>query len=570
MAERLSSLVFAQQYGPLPPSHNQQQHQQQQSQFNPRSISLDIRTPEELAAVNEFLLQLGRNVTSSGMPSSQHPPPGPRQQQQNPPTPEYTTHSADSPSSYFDAVGLSQLGIANMPGIASLSSSYGSTSSDYQTGGYSPPHRPGSGPRPGEYAQSGSSMYSGYGERPTHRPRMSTDSSYPQTISLSPSPNAGSPANATPTHGSFHAPQGTRISSIGSSASMSAAGFRPTPPLSSGSPDSSIMGSVSSAGPSPHMHPTTVHIPAYPQASSSQHHQQGQRQPDGAANFDFLARSSSMGGSGAGLPQPQLGSYEFSGARTLRTVVPLKSVPRRDGEDEDEEEMETKPRTRYVLPPLGPMEPRLKPAIQRGPPAKLPSSSSPSTSSPSPPPPSSRIPPKSGDSNSLYPVLTASDMRLPPIVSRSGSSGSVSSSRSKPSTSYTPYGARRPAPGPSRLRSSSPPSDGSRTPSPAGSPRLTKTVLPSLRTLAADLDLDLDDEDRDRRVDGVLARGVSSLRLSASRSGGGEAGALSVPEEERRKHAELIRDMLVAINADYKRRYGTPPPERRDVEMSVA
>lgn len=95
-------------------------------------------------------------------------------------------------------------------------------------------------------------------------------------------------------------------------------------------------------------------------------------------------------------------------------------------------------------------------------------------------------------------------------------------------------------------------------------------MLPSLRTLAADLDLDLDDEDRDRRVDGVLARGVSSLRLSASRSGGCEAGALSVPEEERRKHAELIRDMLVAINADYKRRYGTPPPERRDVEMSVA
>ena len=33
-----------------------------------------------------------------------------------------------------------------------------------------------------------------------------------------------------------------------------------------------------------------------------------------------------------------------------------------------------------------------------------------------------------------------------------------------------------------------------------------------------------------------------------------------VSVEERRRHAELIRDLLVAINQDYKRRYGTPPP----------
>ena len=577
MAERLSNIVFAQQYGPLSSSHQQQQ-QSNQNHFNPRQISLDIRTPEELAAVNEFLIQLGRNVTSNGLPSSHQPPSSSSRQQQHPLTPEFTPHSADSPSTYFDSVGLTQLGIANMPGIASLSSSFGSTSSDYQSGGYSPPHRPGSG-RSGDYASSGT-LYPAFDERPAQRARMGAGSSYPQTISLSPSPHTGSPTSATPTRGSFHAPQGTRISSIGSSASMASAGFRPTPPLSSGSPDSSIMGSVSSAGPSPHMHPTTVHIPAFPQQGSSQ--QQNQRQPDGAANFDFLApRSSGLGGAAPGLQQPQLGSYEFSGARALRTVVPLKSAPGRAGEDE-EEEGEQKPRTRYVLPPLGPMEPRLKPAIQRGPPAKLPSSSS--SASPSPPP-STRTLPKLGDSNSLYPVLTASDMRLPPIVGRSGGSAA---SRSRASTSsYAPYSsARRPAPGPSRLRSSSPQSDGSRTPSPAGSPRQGKTVLPSLRTLAADLDVEFDERDRqrdrDRRVDGALARGVSSIRLSSRAS---SSSAVAVSEEERRKHAELIRDMLVAINTDYKQRYGTPPPasparerrererereRERDVEMSAA
>lgn len=31
--------------------------------FNPRAVSLDIRTPKELAAVNEFLIALGRDVS---------------------------------------------------------------------------------------------------------------------------------------------------------------------------------------------------------------------------------------------------------------------------------------------------------------------------------------------------------------------------------------------------------------------------------------------------------------------------------------------------------------------------
>lgn len=30
--------------------------------------------------------------------------------------------------------------------------------------------------------------------------------------------------------------------------------------------------------------------------------------------------------------------------------------------------------------------------------------------------------------------------------------------------------------------------------------------------------------------------------------------------EQRREHARLLRDLLLSINSEYKRRYGTPPP----------
>ena len=32
------------------------------------------------------------------------------------------------------------------------------------------------------------------------------------------------------------------------------------------------------------------------------------------------------------------------------------------------------------------------------------------------------------------------------------------------------------------------------------------------------------------------------------------------PPEERKTHAALLRDLLVAINAEYRRKHGTPPP----------
>lgn len=102
MAERLSNLAHAQSMSSQSLSSATAAHQ---PGFNPRSISFDIRSPEELAAVNDFLITLGRNVTGpAGGPMSR--------QAQN--SAEY-----QAPQSYFDAQGLRQLGLAGMPGIPS-------------------------------------------------------------------------------------------------------------------------------------------------------------------------------------------------------------------------------------------------------------------------------------------------------------------------------------------------------------------------------------------------------------------------------------------------------------------
>ncbi|KAF8807786.1 hypothetical protein BYT27DRAFT_7098821 [Phlegmacium glaucopus] len=102
MAERLNNIAYQQTNGGV---------QHQPTSFSPRSVSLDIRTPEELAAVNEFLVALGRDVSGSNV------------------RPSFT------PESYFDAVSLTQLGLAGMPGIGPTAnfsdSTYANNNSHY-------------------------------------------------------------------------------------------------------------------------------------------------------------------------------------------------------------------------------------------------------------------------------------------------------------------------------------------------------------------------------------------------------------------------------------------------------
>ncbi|KAF5368629.1 hypothetical protein D9758_002320 [Tetrapyrgos nigripes] len=112
-----------------------------QTQFNPRSVSLDIRTPEELAAVNEFLLTLGRDVSSTMRPPSHSHSHGHSQ-----------SMSSFSPDAYFDAATLTQMGLGGMPGMPSADhfAAYGGPS----PGSYTSP------PSGGNYSRHSHSGYS--------------------------------------------------------------------------------------------------------------------------------------------------------------------------------------------------------------------------------------------------------------------------------------------------------------------------------------------------------------------------------------------------------------------------
>ena len=92
MAERLNALQLA--YA------NQQTNTS--SNFDPRRVSFDVRTPEELAAVNEFLYTLNRNA------SARRSHPG---------------HSDDYPQ-YFDSASLAQLGLTTIPGVPGSGTSF--------------------------------------------------------------------------------------------------------------------------------------------------------------------------------------------------------------------------------------------------------------------------------------------------------------------------------------------------------------------------------------------------------------------------------------------------------------
>jgi hypothetical protein len=58
----------------------------------------------------------------------------------------------------------------------------------------------------------------------------------------------------------------------------------------------------------------------------------------------------------------------------------------------------------------------------------------------------------------------------------------------------------------------------------------------------------------------------------------GVRAPVAVSAEERKRHAELIRNLLVSINTEFRNMYGTPPPPPRevrdegprDVEMTAA
>ncbi|GLB35947.1 putative transcription factor [Lyophyllum shimeji] len=195
MAERLNHLAYPQNGG--------------NSTFNPRSVSLDIRTPEELAAVNQFLVTLGRDVASAtrAQPSQQ---------------PQHSHSHGTQPFSaeaFFDAASLGQLGLSGMPGIPSTGSNFAPEDS-YPNNNFNHPYNLARSSHPsvqpsnynGLYDDSAANYNGDYG---SHHRRQSHSGKYV------PTPNNHSFTN-------YH---------------------HPTPPLESGSPHSTVSTPINTTPP---------------------------------------------------------------------------------------------------------------------------------------------------------------------------------------------------------------------------------------------------------------------------------------------------------------------------------
>ncbi|KAG8219637.1 hypothetical protein J3R82DRAFT_592 [Butyriboletus roseoflavus] len=196
MADRLNDIAYV---------HDVAQHE-----FNPHSVSFNVRTPEELAAVNEFLVTLGRDLTGSVHRNSQALP------------------DRFSPSTYFDPDSLTQLGLAGMPGLPTPSQSFSHDPAYPQPSHHYPPPT--------------------YPSPPSSIPRSTHQSQYPSTYSsFAPSQSAGPypttqmnprPVSPSASH-DFALPHSSSYThSVYPSASPQSR-LHPTPPLDPTSPHSS-------------------------------------------------------------------------------------------------------------------------------------------------------------------------------------------------------------------------------------------------------------------------------------------------------------------------------------------
>lgn len=590
MAERLSGLTYSQQFSEGSGYRQSQSQHPGGSHFNPQKISLDIQSPEELAAVNEFLLTLGKNITTS-QPSTR----GVGSSSSSQLTSDYSMQQHTPTPDYFDPVSLSQLGLANMPGLSNVPSPASVTSSisnlsNYTAGSYNN-YSPGSQQRQPNSSVRG--LYPGFDEQPARLSRVSAANapgSYLQTISIAPDSHSHPPP---PTSASQAGSTPTRAYHDHGRSSSNASSYNLTPPHSGSGTRSPSPFSASASHQGPHL--PTVQIPAYPQHQPrSSPNSAGSHPPpsstgslgalpDGVENFDFLQR-----GGIAGLEQPTLGPYEVLGAHTRRTVVPLKKSPLLHDVDDEmgEREKREKSTTKVILPPLGPVEPKIREPIQRGPPARLASSSLSLASSSRPP--SSSASSEGEKKGQLYPLFCPDDseFKLPPLVESSRASSSSPSPspvpHNLPSSRYRQSAVRS---SPLRPRSRSPSSDDDdddeidtqrvemRMEDRVKSTKRSLT-LPSIRSLTA-----LAKSEQDRND---ITQGVEDIRIDNPSSEPGPSLAATVTADDRRRHAEFVRDLLITINRDYRARFGTPPPsvpvqtERKmagrdsDVQMTAA
>ncbi|KAI0828935.1 hypothetical protein BC628DRAFT_1315893 [Trametes gibbosa] len=512
MAARLSNLAYQQSLSAT--THSAQgNHMQLPHSFNPRSVSFDIRTPEELAAVNDFLITLGRDVSGHGQHGSRH--------QHSQPVP----HAAVDDASFFDPANLAQLGLAGMPGVPSQGP--GSGASYHGDSGFVP------------LSEFSSQQMSTYPSRSSHQSVQAVQfGMYPDMAA------GGAPLPYTSNRSRAHRASSTddHFGSLNNpsppfppqSYGMQGYSHYLTPPLdlgpSAGNPGASPLSSHSGMSTPPTS--TPPHIPLTVS-------------PESAAAFDYVRVSR------APPPVVQLGPVDYS-TKSMRTIVPLKSAgPAPSGSASGSANvLSSRPE---------PVEPKLGAgSVHRGPPAKLTASSAASSVA------SSSI--ASSKSDPLYPLLTSGDerLKLPPLGARfrspspapSQPASSYASSRaSTASPTASPSLSRRsPSPISEDSNTPSPPRSSAPTPTPASSEtqRVAYPMLPPISSLGS---YPSASARREHAED--LARRVGRIELE-SRAGS---------EEERQRHAALLRDLLLAINEEYRKRFGTPPPAREAREQ---
>ncbi|KAG2154624.1 hypothetical protein DEU56DRAFT_769456 [Suillus clintonianus] len=440
MVERLNSLAYAQDGAHY-------------DEFNPRSVSFDVRTPEELAAVNEFLVTLGRDVTANNRASQD-------------------LSGRFSPTSYFDTDSLSQLGLTGMPGLLGPGTAYAHDATyaqpahQYATAAYPSPPSLGRSSHPSVQQAPYNPVYP-----PMH---ASTPSSYSDHYTSSHQSRISAPA---PHDYGLNTP-------------------------------SSAYGYHSTSTPQGHFHPTPPLDPTSPHSSSST--PSNATPPHHSSIQESFAEFSSLRGPRGAPPPVQMAAPEYH-HKAMRTMIPLKTAAANAPE---------------------PVAPTLPTTTHRGSINAL--LSAPSSSVPS--------------SSKLYPLLLPedSDLKLPSLKPDAGP------------FRLPPIKDMCRAPSPHTSRSS----DTSRgtTPSSArSSPESTHTTIPSLRSITGTSESD------------ELVRKVGKIQLDHLTK--------EVTPEDRRKHAELIRNLLVKINEDYRKRFGSPQMESRmlrtrppsvDVEMAAA
>ncbi|KZT08548.1 uncharacterized protein LAESUDRAFT_41560 [Laetiporus sulphureus 93-53] len=540
MAARLNTLAYqhslgsTQSMGPAPVGN---------SMFNPRSVSFDIRSPEELAAVNEFLIALGRDVAGSGgVPRQQQPHP----QQHHHPNMSSTQHMPSpneaSSSTFFDAASLNQLGLAGMPGI---------------------PTAPGPGSGAGYHGDAGylSVDFSSHHLPPVYPSRSSHQSVQAAHFGGYPSPqdmmsSNGSMFASMPYSGSRTRAQ--RVSSVSSDlderyhSNYAGSSMQQSYAYSQGQYMSPPHDGMPYAMPSPLSTNSTRSTPSNATPPRLSDSAPMAFVPEGTTAFDAVRPTRAP-------PPLQLAPLEY-GTKNMRSISLLKTAPG------SAEAIAASSRSRPE-----PMEPKLGTGIvRRGPPAKLTAEavSSMMTNLSRPPLRSS-----SSQNDALYPLLTFGDeqFKLAPLRNtyRSPSppvSESTSSPMSRGSTISPPPSKTQAHP--SRHESSTPTSSSSPSTRSSLSPEPGPTVLPGIRSIATDSPR----VTPRRRETEELTQAVGRIELDSR-------AARDVTPAQRAAHAHLVRDLLVSINVEYRKRFGTPPPpqdsapriqpqeELRDVEM---